>query len=182
MRPLRLKDLLPWRAFTIDTTWPAPVAAIEIRKRLAPRSPWQFLSLSGGGSPDQPFVGKEEGDSFVFSRAIGYRNSFLPVIGLTIAPSGDTGARVNVRMRMNAAVVAFMAVWMTGATLGALSLGAVAIVEGRPAGLLALLFPLFGGLLAGGGFAFEARRAESLLRDLFPPPPPPPPEPLGPYR
>jgi hypothetical protein len=182
VRPFRLQDLVPWRELTIDTTWPPEVVAIEIRKRLAPRVPRPLYAFGFGvPSPDHPFVGKGEGAHFVFSRAIGYRNSFLPVIILSVA-AHDEGSRLNLRMRLNAVVMAFMGVWMTGATIGSLSIAVAGLYDGNPAGLVGLLFPLFGGGLMSGGFAYEARRAEALLRDIFPTPPPPPPEPVGPYR
>ncbi len=61
---------------------------------------------------------------------------------------------------------------MTGASAGAILGGWVALAKHEPIGLVALVFPLFGAALAGGGFAYEARRAEELLRGLFAPSPP----------
>ncbi|MGO9838806.1 MAG: hypothetical protein ACLP1X_31895 [Polyangiaceae bacterium] len=178
--PFRLQDLVPWRELTIETKWSPEVVAIEIRKRLAARGPRPLFAFGfGGPSPDRLFVGRSDGTHFVFSRAIGYRNSFLPVIAVSIDPSGDEGARLRVRMRLNALVIAFMGVWLAGATIGSLSIAALGLYEGNPTALVGLLFPLFGGGLMSGGFAYEARRAEALLRGIFPPPAL---EPAGPYR
>jgi hypothetical protein len=176
----RLQDLVPWRELTIETKWSPEVVAMEIRKRLAARGPRPLFGFGFGvPAPEQPFVGRGDGTHFVFSRAIGYRNSFLPVIAVSIDPSGDEGARLGVRMRLNALVIAFMGVWLAGATIGSVCIAAAGLYDGNPAALVGLLFPLFGAGLMSGGFAYEARRAEALLRDIFPPPSP---DPAGPYR
>jgi hypothetical protein len=173
-----LRAAVPWRSFTIDTSWPPEVAAIEIRKVIdAP-------TLFGGGGC-LPFVGTARGEKeFVFRRRIGYRNSFLPVIHAVVEPSHHGGARVRVRMRMYAVVIAFMAFWLTGASFGAGSAGVVALLHGQASGLLMLLFPLFGVAMVCVGFSLEARKAEKMLRALYAVAPalPPPPETGQAYR
>ena len=163
MSGYRLRDAWPWRRFTLETTLPPAEAA---------------AALAGQIGPGSAFRGARTGPlQFRISRVIAYRNSFLPVVGVTIEPRPSGGARVLVTMRMMAPVIVFMAFWMTGAT-GAALFGVTLLTRGSPAGLAALLFPLFGAALAGGGFSYEARRAQQLLRDLFPAPP----EGDSPYR
>ena len=173
---MRLRDWLPWRDFAIETSWPPSVAAIEIRKRIA--SPRLFARTG------EPFVGESTTEmEFRFSRGISYRNSFLPVIHAAVEPSYRDGARVRVRMRLHGAVAVFMAIWLTGATFGLL-FGLESLVRGQAAGWIGIVMPLFGVGLVTGGFSFEARKAEDLLRGIFAAAPgfPPPPDTGEPYR
>jgi len=172
---MHARDLVPWRDFTIETSWSPTVAAVELQKRIGER---RFF---GGG--DTPFTGTVDGSVFRFSRRIAYRNSFLPMIVAVIEPSHHNGARIRVQMRLHVLVMVFMAVWMTGATLAGL-VGLTALARGQPAGLAALAFPLFGAALSTIPFALEARLAERLLREIYAqaPAPPAPPESGVAYR
>jgi hypothetical protein len=158
---VRLRDLIPWRAFDIATSWSPQVAVIELRKVID-----QETFLFGGGG-NAPFVGDIRGEAeFRFRRRIGYGNSFLPIIRVVTEPLRHGATRLRVTMRLHLLVMAFMAVWMTGATFGAL-VGISAVVAGQPGGLLAFALPLFGAGLVGIPFAFEARKAETLLRSIY---------------
>jgi hypothetical protein len=166
---LRLRDLVPWRTFTIETSWSAPVAAAELGNHIGPGRTFRAPVVASGHNENE----------LTFSRAINYRDSFLPVIDVAIAPAPHVGARLTVRIRLNWFVGVFMGFWVAGATLGTLGVAIDAIANERPFGSLALLGPLFYAGLTAFGFAIEARRAEVLLRALFPPASPPP---AGPYR
>ena len=138
--------------------------------------------LPGGGYA--PFVGRGTSPyDFEFSRRIDYRNSFLPVVRTTVEASHRGGALVRVTMRMNPFVIAFTSLWMSGATLGGLG-GLIGLLNGHPAGLLGLAFPLFGAALFGIGFGVEAHKAEALLRAVYAAAPglPPTPETGEAYR
>jgi hypothetical protein len=169
------RDFLPWRNFAIETSWSPEVAALELQKRIGARG------LGGAREPGgAPFAGEALGDmSFRFTRVIAYRNSFLPVIRATVRPSSAPGAhaRIHVTMRLHQFVMAFGFVWMSGALLGGLSAGLVAVRSGNLGGLVALGFPLFGAVLFTVPFAIEARIAERLLREVYAAAPP-----TGPYR
>jgi hypothetical protein len=156
---MRARELLPWRDFTIETSWPPSVAAIELQKLIGER---RFF---GGG--DMPFAGTRDGSVFRFSRRIAYRNSFLPMIVAVVEPSHHDGARVRVQMRLHVFVMLFMGIWMTGATLVSVMVGFATLSRGQPAGLLALAFPLAGAGMTTIPFAFEARTAEHLLREIY---------------
>ena len=168
MPSFRLGELRPSRRFVLETDSSPEEATATLQANVGPRT-WGF----GGGDSGPPFVGQRVGPmGFAISRAITYRNSFLPVLHVTIEPRPSGGARVDVAMRMALPVIVFMAVWMTGASVGAILGGWVAFARHEPFGLVAVVFPLFAAALAGGGFAYEARRAEELLRGLFAPAPP----------
>jgi hypothetical protein len=174
---MRPRDWLPWRRFVVETSWSPSVVAIEIGKRIA--DPRLFSR-----DAERPFVGTRVAEgSFRFSRAISYRNSFLPVIEAVVEPSPN-GARVRVALNLNPLVAIFMAVWMAGATMATLMAMGHALSTRRPDGFLVLGFPLFGAALVSVGFAFEARKAEALIRDIFANAPgvPAPPDTGEPYR
>jgi hypothetical protein len=155
-----LHHLIPWRTFVVETAWSPEVAAIELGKII--EKPVLFAR------GEAPFVGKAvTATEFVFRRQISGRNSFLPRIHAVIEPSHHGGSHIRVDMRMHIAVIAFMAVWMTGATCGSLTVGIAAVHQGREAALPWVLFPLFGAAMIAIGFAPEARKAEHLLRALY---------------
>jgi hypothetical protein len=160
---MRLRDLRPWRDFVIETRLAPNMASAELEK------------LVGAGGPfiHKPSSGRERR----FCRRISYRNSFLPMIGVVVEPS-PTGARVRISMRLHVFVMAFMTLWMTGATLGCLAMLTVGLRQQNPIALFALVFPLFGAALVSIPFALEARIAEDLLREPFAGPP----KPGEPYR
>ena len=171
---MRPSDLIPWRHFTIETSWSPEVADIELRKRID--------GLLGTG--DEVFRGRStRNGQYKFQRVISYRNSFLPVITATVEPSHHNGARVRIRMRLHALVAIFMQLWMTGAMAGAI-VGILALGSGQPAGLIALALPVFGAGLTTIPFALEARAAERLLREVYAAAPalPAPPETGAAYR
>jgi hypothetical protein len=162
---MRPRDFLPWREFTIETSWSPDVAAVELKKHIAKRG---FFGRARDGG-NAAFVGDiSEGTSFRFARAIRYNNSFLPVIVATIQSSDANGARIRVRMRLHRWVAAFMCVWMAGAVLGSVACCVAALAHGKLAGLLAPALPLFGTALVIVPFAIEARIAERLLREIYP--------------
>ena len=159
---MHLRELIPWRSFFIGTRWSTDQAFTELEKAID-----RDKSLFGTGGGSAPFVGDIRRTSeFLFWRRIGYRNSFLPIIRVVLEPSHHGGTRLRVTMRLHLFVMAFMAVWMTGTTVGAL-LSLAAVFAGRPAGLLAFALPLVGAAITGVPFALEARAAERLLRSIY---------------
>jgi hypothetical protein len=158
---MRMRDLLPWRNFVIDTNGPPEVAAAELRKHVEAPRRW------GGSGGDVPFAGRElEAGRFEFCRVISYKNSFLPVIRVVIEPSHQGGARVRIAMRLDPSVLAFTRVWMRFSVLAVL-LGLAFLFRGEVMGLAALSIPVFGAALCAVSFALEAGKAELLLRQIF---------------
>ena len=167
---MQLRDLIPWRAFDIETRWSPEVAAVALRRAI------DEGSLLFGRGETASFVGHVRGPlgpfaEFTFKRRITYRNSFLPVIRVVVEPGRDGGTRLRVTMRLHFFVIAFMSVWMTGAIAGALG-GLSAAMAGNAHGLGALVFPLFGVGMAVVPFALEAREARKLLCFIYADAPP----------
>jgi hypothetical protein len=161
----RLAALLPWRAFVLPTFLQPDEAAQVLAENISNESDFRGERL--------------DNLHFEISRVLewGYKSSFVPVISVAIEPRVEGGALVAVSMRLHLVVAIFSLFWMTGTTFGGF-LSLVAALGGEPEALWGLALPLFGALLIGGGFAFEAARAERLLRELFPAPP----EGAPPYR
>jgi hypothetical protein len=128
---------------------------------VGPRPSW-------GQRTDRLFSGERAGHRFTLVRIIGYKNSFIPFVRLAIEPATH-GSLVTVSMRMHAFVIAFVTLWMLGASAGGIIACVFAIARGEPALLLALLPPILGAALFGGAFTYEARKADALLRATLPP-------------
>jgi hypothetical protein len=79
----------------------------------------------------------------------------------------SAGTVIEVRMRMHLLASLFTAVWITGASAGAVAGVVTAMSRVEPFTLLALGFPLFGVLGVGLGFGSEAVIAERLLLETF---------------
>jgi hypothetical protein len=157
--------VFPWRTFDLATLL-TPNEAAKL-----------FAEHVGEG---RTFRGTRVDEShFEVSRKIAYKNSFLPVISVAFEPRTSGGAIVHVGMRLHLVVAAFGIFWMTGATLGGLvAVGAGVTNHDPKIVLFGACFPLAGAAMFSGGFGFEASRAETILRDMFPEPP----EGLAPYR
>ncbi|WP_240410171.1 hypothetical protein [Flavisolibacter nicotianae] len=83
----------------------------EVRNRIEsvtePRKSFRLISKKS----EKPYQGKLVSDSFVISRIISGRNSFLPVIkGNISAYAGRT--EISIRMRPVVAVLIFMTFWL----------------------------------------------------------------------
>lgn len=152
VRPFSLADLIPWRSYVIETS----LSRFEVREL--------FRSLLA----EHMVLGEENAAAFKFWRPISYRNSFLPVVRLTIERANDR-TYVHVRMRLAWFVAAFMGVWMTMA-LGGTAVALLAVLHGQLGAVVAFAFPLFGFALCAGGFAPEARKMDKILYGVLPPP------------
>ena len=155
-----MRWLLPWRHFAIETTLAPEEVEATLLEHLGADKGWNGTVGEG---------------TFSIGRRIGYKNSFLPLVTGRIEPlhpDRAAGARVHVRMSMHVAVRIFMAVWIGFASLLASAFVVIALKAPGPldlAQLAPLGFPLLGLALMLGGFAPEARRAETFLRSIFPP-------------
>lgn len=177
---VRVGDLLPWRDFVIETSWPCEVAALELRKAID--EPQLF-----SGEATATFVGRAESATrFKFTRRVPYRSTWRLVVLAVVEPSRRDGARIRVRMRMHLFVVAFATAWRAAVTYRAASTVAGAVFSGRMAAadVLPLALPFFGVAITCVPFALEASKIETLLRGIYAAAPaaPPPPDTGDAYR
>ena len=161
---MRVAELLPWRSFTIETSWPVEVAVVEIQKRMDARS------IFGGGK--LPFAGvKVSDDAFKFSLQSPFRHSGRPIVLVAVVPGPRGGSRIAVRMRLQLFVMALMTIWMSVALLGAVAASVAAVRRGHGAGFTMTLglwaFAVLGAASIGIPFALGARKSERLLRAIF---------------
>jgi len=152
---------LPWRRYEIFSHL-APAEVVAAMRNATERRRWfrrPFRAVQG-------FEGIVAADSFLVSRIIRYRNSFLPFITGRVEPAAE-GTKILISMRPHLLVLVFMAVWMAGP---------IAIVvfvlfqrgpQGRSLGLLASGMAAFGYLLCSISFGLEARRALKMLHKIL---------------
>lgn len=149
-------------------TFHSPLGENEIRNRL------NCLTRAGNAFrttyyPDikiSEYSGTLRWNDFELTRAIFYRNSFLPQITGTISPEGNR-TRLDVRMRLNIFVMVFGSIWFGGVFLAVLAVlftgGAV-----NPGALAVPVFMLvFGYALFTIPFRLEAEKSTKDLSRLF---------------
>ncbi len=158
---------LPWRRYEIFSRL-APGEVVEaMRNATEPRRWFRWPSRLALG-----FEGTVEADSFLVSRIIRYRNSFLPFIAGRIEPAPG-GTRILISMRPHLFVLIFMAGWMAAPISLVLFVLFHAAPQGRAFGLFALVMAFgtaaFGYLLCSIFFGLEARRALKMLQSIFQP-------------
>jgi hypothetical protein len=154
--------LLPYRRYQADSTAVPSDVEEAVRASVEPRRLLRF------GASAHAFEGEVTAGAFDLRRIISYRNSFLPRIRGTIAPTPE-GSRIAVTMSLHPAVFVFMTAWLGFTGIAALVLF-VAVLRGagsayQPLGP-AVMF-LFGWGMTLGAFSFEARRAERVLAEII---------------
>ncbi len=141
----------------------SPYSPEEVCRRLQavvrPKPRWFGRATSDEAGPEPAFQGSIGDRVFKVTRIIHYRNSFLPTIRGKVLPR-EAGARVHLLLTLHPAVAVFMALWL--ALFGyALILALLARPAEAP---FRAILVLFGAALTGGGFYYEARKAERILR------------------
>ena len=155
--------LWPYDSFEIRTQLSVEALTDALNEHIEPKK-WFRLSRN-----HKPFQGTHTAEGFRIARIIHYRNSFLPVITGSFRHR-PSEINIAVRMRLHPLAMAFMSVWFGGFTLF-LVLVLAAVFTGRAVQYPLLLIPfgmlLFGWALVSGSFWLEAKKAESLLLDMF---------------
>lgn len=154
--------ILPYRKLEWSSRLSAAEALAALSRQVEPR---RWLRLSYGPAM---FLGTVEGSNFEIERAIQYRNSFLPQVRGTVRQAAN-GCTISMTMALHPFVLAFAAVWLSLAGTAALIFLASALAErslSPPALIPAGMFALFV-LMATASFAYEARKTEKLLKEIF---------------
>jgi len=154
--------LLPYRRRVFASAKTKDEVEAAMRAAVAPRRSF------GLGAPTRPFEGEVGDGTFNVQRAITYRNSFLPRIRGTISAAPD-GSRIAVTMRLHPLVLVFMTVWLGGVGAAILLILAGELRKGRLSSAVlppATMF-IFGASISTGCFAYEARKAVTLLADTM---------------
>jgi hypothetical protein len=155
---------MPFYRFQIESPLPTQTVLLRIRTLVREKPGfWQSIKESFGGRPagSPPFIGKVEGDAFLMSRDIRYRNSFLPQVRGSVV-STSRGSRVLITMYLHPLVAVFMLFWLGGIGAGALAAFNAQNGSIGPALIPAGMF-LFGIVLTVGAFYPEAFKARRLL-------------------
>ena len=156
---------LPFEKLTYSTKLSREEALAKLAENIAPEKPFGFGSSKTVSS--KPYVGQCHGNAFNVKRAIGYRNSFLPMIkGEVISDTG--GTKVHVTMRPSVFVLAFMAFWMTG--VGVACVVTIFSADQQDVSFFSyipFIMLLFGLGMLYGGFKIEANIAKKDLARIF---------------
>ncbi len=159
---------LPYENFKIKTPLNSYAVINRLKKVTEPSRHLWFWQTSKNS-----YQGKIEGNQFKISRAIGYRNSFLPIIKGEIR-SDLSGSSVAISMQLHILVMFFMIYWLGNvgfSFLTSLDWAVYDLLTRGQADLFSLLPPagmfLFGYLLTMGGFHFEARKSKKYLYELL---------------
>lgn len=110
---------------------------------------------------DKPFEGYYANGQFEIQRAINYKNSFLPQIKGTVSESVN-GTRIWAKLQMHGFVMAFMAIWLGGVSLGLI--GSIYVMVSQDANPAIVMVPFL--MLAFGVgmvyFGFNAEKDKSI--------------------
>src|SRR5688572_14966742 len=107
---------MPFWSTEIQTTLPPDEVARRLRRLLrAKEGFWESLTNAFDRATDKPpFTGKVLDRTFMIVRAIGYKNSFLPVVRGRIDQQMEGGSTVRLRMTLSVFAMAFSMIWFGG--------------------------------------------------------------------
>jgi hypothetical protein len=159
---------LPVDRFVLVSPFSPGDVAAKLAESVEPKRWFRFF-----GAGRCPFEGDVGPTTFEIRRIIGYRNSFLPQITGTLSPHASGGTQISVRMALHPFPLVFACLWLGAVFLFNLFfLGTflmnLAHAKGSDFGLL--LGPgmlLFAWALIVGSFSAEARKATTLMMDLW---------------
>lgn len=159
---------IPYRRISIETSLTVSEAVNLLSASLMPKRPLPRLAFFPFAESEKKFEGEvSDTGTWKISRAIRYRNSFLPILYGVFVPT-EQGVRVEVLMILHSSTIAFLL-----AVYGLLA--AVALTQwsrfvwsvGNVLGIIGIVgFLLF---MVFGGFGYEASKAERFIRQLFEP-------------
>ena len=153
---------LPFDRFTLISPHDPAALAARLGQETEKRS---FIPFK---RPSTPYYGSVTNEGFNITPAIGYRNSFSPVI-VGRFEFHHAGAKIDVVQRLHYFVMAFGAFWATVVATVGFALVNAAPIEGEP--LFLRLFPLgmlaFFWVLSTGGFWWEARHTRDNLSAIL---------------
>ena len=156
--------IIPYKHISISTGLSQNRAVAVVSKAVSSTRHWKWRRPKDA----RPFEGSVFQEGFKISRAIYYRNSFLPMVHGKFILS-DRGVIVDVHMILHPFVIVFALLWCGGVGVDLINTIRQAIEMGSAT--IDMLFPLgmflFFYLMVSLGFGFEAQRAERLLDELF---------------
>jgi hypothetical protein len=107
----------------------------------------------------KPYIGDIIDNSFKVSRAINYRNSFLPVIEGTVA-TDYVGTKISVKMKLHSSVIFFISIWLGGVSIACIVTLHALFTQGfSPELLIPFGMLIFGTTLFFGGFKIESKKS-----------------------
>ena len=169
---MNLKKYLPVENYTLTSN----LSRSEIKSRLENAiedKKKRFFSFSNSNSA-KPYEGQLNDDSFVISRVINYRNSFLPVISGQISHQGES-VTIKIKMRPTLFVRIFISFWLGCVGIvclllliaGLLSFQRIITTGFSPFVFIPFGMFIFGFLLTYFAFKTESRNSKLFLFELL---------------
>lgn len=169
---MKIKKYLPFENYVLTSK----LSIEEVTRRLAdniePKKSFRFSGFNK--SSNKPYEGQILGDTFIISRIINYRNSFLPIITGHISTFlGKT--QINVKQRPVTFVLIFISLWLGIVGLACLEIILAGLFQFRhvlqigfsPMLLIPFGMFLFGCLLTTLAFKAESKKSKEFLERLF---------------
>lgn len=155
---------MPFWSTEIQTMLPPDEVARRLRRLLrAKEGFWKSLINSFDRSTEKPpFRGEVLDRTFTIERAIGYKNSFLPVVRGRIDQQMDGGSTVRLRMTLSVFATAFIMIWFGGLTWAYFT-----STNGAEFSTMVFWMMLAAMAMILVGFVPEARKAERLIRNAL---------------
>ncbi|HET6227310.1 MAG TPA: hypothetical protein VFF27_13585 [Bacteroidia bacterium] len=166
---MKFKNLFPFRSFTFISNDKIETVRINLA-RLVDANRQPTFSLFRYVSQKE-FIGKVEENHFVISRTIYHRNSFLPIITGSLSSLGNQTI-IDIKMRVNYFVLAFITFWLSVVGLFCLIMTIMLIAnlkahDPKISKDFMILIPygmfLMGSLLFIFPFRYEVKKAKELL-------------------
>ena len=165
---MEIKKYLPFENYTLITKLSITEVYDRISKNVEIKNPFSFPSFNH--TPQMPFNGQVNADSFKIRRNINYRNSFLPIIsGKMSAFSGQT--IITIKMRLSIYVSIFISIWLGFVGLFCLGFLIAFFLHSRIGFVPMMIIPfamfIFGCLLTSWSFKKESKISKEYLASLF---------------
>jgi len=160
--------LLPIENISFKTDLSPEQVLHRIKENIEPKKEFRFITNVSAGKGN-PYEGSVTRNSFVISRVITYKNSFLPRIEGQVLED-DGGASIYVKMRLHHYVRVFMTLWFGGIlafTCYVLVLLTPSSEEFLPTLSIAFGMLVFGYVLSFVAFKYESRKSVQYLAKLL---------------
>lgn len=160
-----MKKVLPFEKHILRTRLSKEQVIEKLKESVEPEKSFGFGSINF--SYTKPYVGRINGETFEIKRAINYRNSFLPLIkGVVNSDIGRT--KIDISMKPHDFVIAFMAIWFGGVTIGCIATTYVMLTDDfNPFLLIPFAMLLFGIALVVGAFKTESSKSKKDLLTIL---------------
>jgi hypothetical protein len=160
--------LTPFDQFVLKTNLSAEEVGRRLRDNTEREKSFSFLPDLTGSRSTKAYVGLIQGNAFIITPVINYKNSFLPRIKGHIETNG-TETTVTISTGLHEFVFVFMMFWCGFASLATIMVlvSSIRNMSFEPGILVTLAMLLFGYGLMTGAFNYESAKSRKKLAALL---------------